>query len=62
VDPPRRIRLDQTCDIGNGLVGRNANQKMYVILSSIDAESGAADLANDPAEIRVQILFEIGLD
>jgi hypothetical protein len=35
---------------------------MYVILSSIDAESSAADLANDPAEIRVQILFEIGLD
>jgi len=35
---------------------------MYMVTSSIDAESRAADLTNDAAEVCVQILFEIGLD
>ena len=48
--------------VGNGVVGRNSNQKMYVITSSIDAKSDASDLTDDTAEIGVQILFEIGLD
>ena len=41
---------------------RHPDKKVYVIFSSVDAEDSASNLTNDTAEVRVQVLLEVGFD